>query len=312
VLSAYVRGCGGTTEEWEERWRSLTRTPALPVPAARHAGNSAAATAGARIGTATQVADAPDPSIIIAALNRVAEEMAGGPDTPKVPFSDPPRPAYPDDSPPAGALPQPSGPASAASAVFPDSPFGGPASGLEAGTAAGWDPIRVSSAWPAIGSESAQGTRAPDDTTPMDAPPWEAPDWEVPPWESASWAAEPAGSASHGETVTAVPEVIMPTSVTSPAAAPESIAPESGPAAPGADRLGAGRPASASAQRADREPAGRGTRASRASIRQSAWAGDAGSPSEADGATHPGSRARTVMLVVVLACVLAVLLAIFA
>jgi len=26
VLSAYVRGCGGTTEEWEERWRSLTRS----------------------------------------------------------------------------------------------------------------------------------------------------------------------------------------------------------------------------------------------------------------------------------------------
>ncbi len=38
VLSAYVRGCGGTTEEWEERWRSLTRTPSLPVSAARHAG----------------------------------------------------------------------------------------------------------------------------------------------------------------------------------------------------------------------------------------------------------------------------------
>ena len=26
VLSAYVRGCGGTTEEWEERWRSIPST----------------------------------------------------------------------------------------------------------------------------------------------------------------------------------------------------------------------------------------------------------------------------------------------
>ena len=51
VLSAYVRGCGGTTEEWEERWRSLTRSPSLPVPASRHAGRSDAATAGARIGS---------------------------------------------------------------------------------------------------------------------------------------------------------------------------------------------------------------------------------------------------------------------
>ncbi len=74
VLSAYVRGCGGTTEEWEERWRSLTRTPSLPVAASRNAGRSDAATAGARIGS--QVGDNPDPSIIIAALNRVAEEMA--------------------------------------------------------------------------------------------------------------------------------------------------------------------------------------------------------------------------------------------
>ena len=31
VLSAYVRGCGGTTEEWEERWRSLTSAPTLPL-----------------------------------------------------------------------------------------------------------------------------------------------------------------------------------------------------------------------------------------------------------------------------------------
>src|SRR5487761_1486797 len=76
VLCAFVRGCGGTTEEWEERWRSLTRSPSLPVSASRDAGRSDAATAGARIGSVSQVGDSPDPSIIIAALNRVAEEMA--------------------------------------------------------------------------------------------------------------------------------------------------------------------------------------------------------------------------------------------
>ena len=98
VLSAYVRGCGGTAEEWEERWRTLTRTPSLPVSAARHAGNSAAASAGARIGATTQVVDAPDPSVIMAALNRVAEGMAGGdPDVDAAPLTVPPQPAFPGD-----------------------------------------------------------------------------------------------------------------------------------------------------------------------------------------------------------------------
>jgi hypothetical protein len=78
VLSAYVRGCGGTSEEWEERWRSLTSAPTLPLLAARPAGCSTAASAGARIGSISQAADSPDPSIILAALDRVAEEMAVG------------------------------------------------------------------------------------------------------------------------------------------------------------------------------------------------------------------------------------------
>ena len=78
VLSAYVRGCGGTTEEWEERWRSLTSAPTLPLLAARPAGSSTAASAGARVGSISQAADTPDPSIILAALDRVAEEMAVG------------------------------------------------------------------------------------------------------------------------------------------------------------------------------------------------------------------------------------------
>jgi hypothetical protein len=76
VLSAYVRGCGGTTEEWEERWRSLTSAQTLPLLAARPAGSSTAASAGARIGSASPAADTPDPSIILAALDRVAEGMA--------------------------------------------------------------------------------------------------------------------------------------------------------------------------------------------------------------------------------------------
>jgi hypothetical protein len=76
VLSAYVRGCGGTTEEWEERWRSLTSAPTLPLLDARPAGCSTAASAGARIGSISPIADTPDPSIIMAALDRVAEEMA--------------------------------------------------------------------------------------------------------------------------------------------------------------------------------------------------------------------------------------------
>jgi hypothetical protein len=78
VLSAYVRGCGGGTEEWEERWRSLTSAPTLPLVDARPAGSSTAASAGARIGSISPVADTPDPSIIQAALDRVAEQMAVG------------------------------------------------------------------------------------------------------------------------------------------------------------------------------------------------------------------------------------------
>src|SRR5580698_4875611 len=78
VLSAYVRGCGGTSEEWEERWRSLTSAPTLPLLAARPAGSSTAASAGARIGSISPAADTPDPSIILAALDRVAEGMAVG------------------------------------------------------------------------------------------------------------------------------------------------------------------------------------------------------------------------------------------
>jgi hypothetical protein len=76
VLSAYVRGCGGTTAEWEERWRSLTRSPASPLLSTRTAGCSDAATAGARIGTTAAPSDGHDPARIMAALDRVADGMA--------------------------------------------------------------------------------------------------------------------------------------------------------------------------------------------------------------------------------------------
>jgi Helix-turn-helix domain len=126
VLSAFVRGCGGTTEEWEERWRSLTESPSLPVSEARQSGRSDAANAGARINSATQAGDGPDPSIIIAALNRVAEEMA-------TPGADVPTPTHPQPAP------------------EPPPPLPLPAGQPEAGSKpAGWDPIRVSSAWPAL------------------------------------------------------------------------------------------------------------------------------------------------------------------
>src|SRR5215469_10764869 len=79
VLSAYVRGCGGTVGDWEERWRTLTSSPALPLLPARPAGCSDAATAGARIGSTSLAAEGHDPMVIMAALSRVADGIASEP-----------------------------------------------------------------------------------------------------------------------------------------------------------------------------------------------------------------------------------------
>ena len=76
VLSAYVRGCGGPVTEWEERWRTLNRSPALTLLPTRDAGGSDAAAAGARIGSVSVAADGHDPAIIMAALGRVANGIA--------------------------------------------------------------------------------------------------------------------------------------------------------------------------------------------------------------------------------------------
>lgn len=82
VLSAYVRGCGGTMAEWEERWRAVTGSPATPLLTARAAGCSEAADAGARVGAASAAADGHDPDRVMAALNRVADGMAAAASSP--------------------------------------------------------------------------------------------------------------------------------------------------------------------------------------------------------------------------------------
>ncbi len=208
VLAAYVRGCGGTTEEWEERWRSVTRSPSLPIPAARNVGNSAASAAGARIAV-TQETDSPDPSVIMAALNRVAEEMAASADTDAL-VAEAPTPVT------APAPESVARPAPAPKTAVPNTSASQPAD-----LPAGWDPIRVSTAWPALpdspadpepasgatparssGSRSRPGPAAPWGTAPWDDTPASAPSTRpapaaAPPAASAPAAAKRAGRV-HG------------------------------------------------------------------------------------------------------------------
>ena len=142
VLSAYVRGCGGTTEEWEERWRSLTSAPTLPLLDARPAGCSTAASAGARIGSISPAAETPDPSVIMAALDRVAEEMAvGTPSAAPLPSragvsTIEQRPAIPAPSP-------------ASPAVAPAAASTAKSAGAKAGTAkvTAWETTTMRTAW---------------------------------------------------------------------------------------------------------------------------------------------------------------------
>lgn len=79
VLSAYVRGCGGTVAEWEERWRAVTGSPASPLLTTRGTAWSEAADAGSRVSAAQFAADEEDSDRVIAALNRVADGMAAAP-----------------------------------------------------------------------------------------------------------------------------------------------------------------------------------------------------------------------------------------
>ena len=267
VLAAYVRGCGGTTEEWEERWRSLTRSPALPVPAPRPAGRSAAAAAGARIGSAEQDADVPDPAVIIAALNRVAEEIASTSGQLPEPAAEQSWPDLPPEVSPAFEAPAFEAPVfetpAVAAPAFETEPLAG-------GTPAGWDPIRVSSAWPAIPA-SAGNTDFPAAAT-------------AAPWEAAPWAEDPAPGTANGNGATAARATRAARRRPSPAANGTGTQhAQPGTVFNGASAAGPSRTPSAAGSARKREP----------------------------GPSHGASRARLVVVAVVLLCVLAVLLAIF-
>jgi hypothetical protein len=154
VLSAYVRGCGGTTEEWEERWRSLTSAQTLPLLAARPAGSSTAASAGARVGSISPAADTPDPSIILAALDRVAEEMAVGSPAPSArsapsALSVPPVPS--------AVPPVPSAPVPSRSGVSSIGPRPGGAPGGPSPTGAKTAPAKPVSATSAVAEDASDG-----------------------------------------------------------------------------------------------------------------------------------------------------------
>jgi hypothetical protein len=160
LLAAYVRGCGGTTEEWEERWRVLTNAPALTLLPIRSAGASTAASAGSRIGLAFQAADVPDPAAVMAALNRVAEKIAADtasparspratpPPTAAVPTAAVPRPpAKPDLAAAPGAATSKSTSAASASAAPTTAGTGTTA---DTGTTAGTDTTAGTGTPPAV------------------------------------------------------------------------------------------------------------------------------------------------------------------
>jgi Helix-turn-helix domain len=163
VLSAYVRGCGGTTEEWEERWRSLTSAPTLPLLGTRPAGCSTAASAGARVGSVSPAADTPDPSVILAALDRVAEEMAVGTPSP-APLPSragvstiEQRPAIP-VQPPAVAASATASTASAAAAAAAAAAPAVKSAGAKAGTGkvTAWETTTMRTAWSSAAGSTTQ------------------------------------------------------------------------------------------------------------------------------------------------------------
>jgi DNA-binding XRE family transcriptional regulator len=158
VLSAYVRGCGGAVTEWEERWRALTSSPALPLLPTRSAGCSDAATAGARVGSVSLAADGHDPSIVMAALSRVAHGIAADPQP--APFSAPAPSRSPDPAVPVLST------GSDGIAAEPASLLGGPgraAAPVAAATDAGWPPSAPDAGWGAA-ADAGQGATAPDAT----------------------------------------------------------------------------------------------------------------------------------------------------
>jgi len=141
VLSAFVRGCGGTPAAWEERWRSVTRSPASPLLPVRAVGDSDAATAGARVGAATPAADGHDPSFILAALGRVAGSIAAEPAEVAAPGIPAMRDEMPADSVTSGSLLSAGAdswaPAGAAAAAPAQTPAAATAAGVPSGTSSG-------------------------------------------------------------------------------------------------------------------------------------------------------------------------------
>jgi hypothetical protein len=275
VLSAYVRGCGGTAEEWEERWRSLTRSPSLPVPASRTAGRSDAATAGARIGSVSQIGDNPDPSIILAALNRVAEEMAS-------PVADPVPPSFDVQS--AGeerAKTEASLSSLTEAFTSADEP-------MTADKPSGWDPIRVSTAWPVIRDTPTVTDEPAGDNG--SAPGigetmlWKAASAAAAPWETAAWEKDRSGADSSAKS------------------AADAAAPAAGAATVGGSPTRGATAATEAAAKAATDVA-RVPGAGQVTVSPVSMDGDAGRAS---------SRTRVLVTAAVLLCVLAVLLAVFA
>jgi DNA-binding XRE family transcriptional regulator len=152
VLSAYVRGCGGAVTEWEERWRALSSSPTLPLLPTRTAGCSDAATAGARVGSVSLAADGHDPSIVMAALSRVAHGIAAEPQP--AAFSA----AAPSPS-PASAVPMPSA-GSDGVAAEPASLFGVP--GRTVAPDAGWGSGASTADWATAPSDAGRSAAAAD------------------------------------------------------------------------------------------------------------------------------------------------------
>lgn len=327
VLAAYVKGCGGTIEEWEERWRSLTRSPSLPVADARLAGQSDAASAGARIGSAAADSDIPDPAVIIAALNRVAEEMAGtGEAAPEVTASRP----WAGRAADAAAAPAPA----VASAPAVDDDFGG-----TGGRAAGWDPIRVSSAWPALpaspgetglsadarpapGGRPLPGPAEPPRSRPGPGPaqrpaaPWDAAPASTvqtppAPWNAPPWAQSPAAGTSGAGLAGAMPRRAADPGAFDRGSFSSGAAGLGGPAAPVTPVAPvAGGTGAAVAGGTVREP---GRLGAAAALPDPQWRGAAATGARSKSGPPAGnSKARLLVASAVLLCVLAVLLAIFA
>ena len=145
VLSAYVRSCGGAVAEWEERWRRLTRSPAMPLLSVRTAGCSDAATAGARVGSVSLAADSHDPALIMAALSRVANGITAEP-SPSSPSSSALLPV----SASASALASASSPDAVAperGSLFSAAPEPTPAVGVSAGPETKTVPLARSAPW---------------------------------------------------------------------------------------------------------------------------------------------------------------------